>query len=119
VIFGKPLETLNEREQGTLQQSAVSITSGFVAATVARSVTRALGLDSLGLDIGDVNFAGGGIGFGRYVAPRTYVSVSQQLSGEQGREVSVEYQILPDWKISSSTTTKGENGIDIIWHKRY
>jgi translocation and assembly module TamB len=119
LIFGKPLNALNKNEQGSLQQSALSITSGFVAANVAKSVSRALGLDSLGLDITDVDFAGGNIGFGRYVAPGTYVSVSQQLSGERGSEVSLEYQVAPDWKISSSTTSTGSNGIDIIWHKRY
>jgi len=119
LIFGRPLNALNEAEQGSLQQSALSITSGFVAARIAQSVSQALGLDNLGLDIGDVDFAGGRIGFGRYVGPGAYVSVSQQLSGEQGREVSIEYQIAPDWKFSSSTTSTGSNGIDIIWHKRY
>ena len=119
LIFGKPLGSLNEHEQGSLQQSALSITSGFVAATVAQSVSRALGLDALGLDIGDVSFSGGRVGFGRYVGPGAYVSVSQQLAGEQGREVALEYQITPDWKISTSSTTTGSSGIDIIWHKRY
>jgi translocation and assembly module TamB len=119
LIFGKPLNALNKNEQGSLQQSALSITSGFVAGTVAKSVSRALGLDALGLDVTDVDFGGGSIGLGRYVAPGTYVSYSEELSGERGREISLEYQIIPNWKISSSTTTTGSNGIDIIWNKRY
>jgi translocation and assembly module TamB len=119
LIFGKPLNTLTTHEQGALQQSALSITSDFVAGTVAKSVSQALGLESLGFDITEVDFGGGAIGFGRYVAPGTYVSYSEELSGERGREISLEYQIIPNWKISSSTTTTGSNGIDIIWHKRY
>jgi len=119
LLFGRPINTLNRDEQGSLQQSALSITSGFVAGTIAKSVSGALGLDSLGLDVGEVNFSGGKVGFGRYFGSGAYVSASQQLSGQYGREVSLEYQIAPDWKIGTSATSTGSNGIDVIWHKRY
>lgn len=119
LVFGKRLDALNQHEQGSLQQSALNITSGFIAAGIAQSVSQALGLDALGLDLGDVSFSGGRIGFGRYIGPGTYISVSQQLSGEQGQEVALEYRITPDWTISSSTTSAGSSGIDLIWHKRY
>ncbi|MGH7855013.1 MAG: hypothetical protein ACREP3_16305, partial [Candidatus Binatia bacterium] len=74
---------------------------------------------SLGLDIREVDFSGGRVGFGRYVGSKTYVSASQQLTGEHGREVALEYEIAPDWKIGTSATSTGSSGIDIIWHKRY
>jgi autotransporter translocation and assembly factor TamB len=119
LLFGRPINTLNQNEQGALQQSAVGITSGYVAGRIANSVSEALGLDSLGVDIREVDFSGGRVGFGRYVGSKTYVSVSQQLSGEHGREVQLEYQIAADWKLGTSTTSTGSNGIDIIWHKRY
>jgi autotransporter translocation and assembly factor TamB len=63
--------------------------------------------------------SGGQVGFGHYVGSQTYVSMSQQLTGDQGREVKLEYQIAPEWKLGTSTTSKGSNGIDIIWQKRY
>ena len=89
----------------------------FVAAKIASSVATALGLDSLGIDIREVS--SGQVGIGRYIGNRTYVSASQQLSGEHGNEVSLEYKIARDWKIGTSATSTGESGIDIIWHKRY
>ena len=119
LIFGRPIDSLSQKEQGSLQQSALSITSGYVASQIANSVSKSLGLDSLGVDLREVDFSGGRVGFGRYVGNKTYVSVSQQLSGEAGREVSMEYQVAPDWKIGTSTTSTGSNGIDIIWNKRY
>ncbi len=119
LLFGRPMNTLSQSEQGSLQQSAINVTSGFVAGRIANSVSTALGLDSLGVDIREVDFSGGRVGFGRYVGSKTYVSVSQQLAGEHGREVSLEYEIARDWKIGTSTTSTGSNGIDIIWHKRY
>ena len=119
ILFGRPLNTLNQNEQVSLQQSAINLASGFVAGRIAGSVAKALGLDSLGLDIREVDFSGGRVGFGRYVGSKTYVSASQQLTGEHGREVSLEYEIVPDWKIGTSATSTGSSGIDIIWHKRY
>jgi autotransporter translocation and assembly factor TamB len=119
LVFGKPIDALNQKEKGSLQESAINITGGYLAGRIANSVSEALGLDRLGVDIRQVSFAGGGIGFGSYVGDRTYLSVSQQLSGEHGREVSVEYQLAPEWKLGTSTTSTGSSGIDLIWQKRY
>jgi autotransporter translocation and assembly factor TamB len=119
LIFGKPIASLSQKEQGSLQQSALSITSGYVASQIANSVSNALGLDSLGVDLREVDFSGGRIGFGRYVGNKTYVSVSQELANDHGREVGVEYEVAPNWKIGSTTSSSGSKGIDIIWNKRY
>jgi autotransporter translocation and assembly factor TamB len=119
VLFGRPLNTLNQSEQVSLQQSAVNLASGFVASTVVSSVSKSLGLDSLGIDVSELDFSSGKVGFGRYVGRKTYVSASQQLSGERGREVRFEYEIAKDVKIGTATSSAGGNGIDIIWHKRY
>ncbi len=119
LIFGRPINALNRNEQGALQQSAIGITSGYVASRIANSVSSALGLDNLGVDVRQVDFSGGQVGFGRYFGSKTYVSVSQQLTGERGREVAAEYQIAPDWKLGSSTSSTGSKGIDLIWQKRY
>ena len=119
LIFGKPVNALSRTEQNTLQQSAAEMAGGLAAAKVASAVSDALGLDRLGLDLGEIDITGGQIGFGRYIGNRTYVSISQELAGEAGREVSIEYQIGPDWKITSSTSTTGTSGVGILWHKRY
>ena len=119
LLFGKPLNSLNRNQQNTLQQSAAEMAGGFAAAKVAEALSEALGLDRLGLDLGEVDAGGGQIGLRRYIGNRTYISISQDLSGETGQEVSIEYQIGPDWKITSSTSTAGSSGVGILWHKRY
>jgi autotransporter translocation and assembly factor TamB len=78
-----------------------------------------LSLDTLGADLREVDFSGGRIGFGRYVGNKTYVSVSQELANDHGREVALEYEIARDWKIGTTTSSSGSKGIDIIWNKRY
>jgi len=117
LLFGKPSKDLNRGEQTSLAQNALDVTSGFAAATIGSAVAEALGLDDLGF--GDLGFTGGRFGVGRYIGRSTYVTVNQELAGERGQEVSVEYQLAPDWKIGSTTTSKGSSEVEIIWHKRY
>ena len=56
---------------------------------------------------------------GRYIGRRTYVKVGQDLAGENGQKTTVEYDVAPDWKVGSSTTSKGSSDVEVIWHKRY
>jgi autotransporter translocation and assembly factor TamB len=100
LIFNKPLSSLEKSEQASLQQNAISITSGFAAAQIGQAVSQALGLQELGVDI-------------------TNVSVSQDVSGKYGQEVSAEYRITSDWRFSVSARTVGPDGVDLIWQKRY
>jgi autotransporter translocation and assembly factor TamB len=119
ILFGRPLNRLNQSEQVSLQQSAANLATGFVAGAVANSVAKALGLESLGIDVSELDFSSGKVGFGRYFGRNTYVSASQEVTGEHGREVRVEYEVAKDIKIGTSASSTGGNGIDIIWHKRY
>ncbi len=91
---------LEKSERASLQQNAVSITSGFAAAQIGQTVSQALGLQELGVDI-------------------TNISFSQDVSGKYGREVSAEYRITSDWRFSVSASTVGPDGADLIWQKRY
>ncbi|MBI4529102.1 MAG: translocation/assembly module TamB domain-containing protein [Deltaproteobacteria bacterium] len=119
LLFGKPTRALNQNEQFSLQQSAIDLASGYAASKIAGAVSQALGLEKLGIDVTDFSFTGGRVGFGRYVTQKTYVSVSQELAGERAREFSFEYEIARDWKLRSTTSPTGGNGVDIIWHKQY
>ena len=100
LLFNKPLSSLEKSEQASLQQNAVSITTGFAAGQIGQAVSKALGLQELGVDI-------------------TNVSVSQDVSGKYGQEISAEYRITSDWRFSVSASTVGPDGVDLIWQKRY
>ena len=119
LLFGKPASALGKGEKANLQQQAVSLTSGYAASTIGRSVSDALGLDALGIDLSDVDFSGGRVGFGRSLNRKTRISASQNVGGEEGQEVAIDYEIAPDWDFRTTTSSKGSSGADIIWRKRY
>ena len=119
LVFGRPITELNRSEELSLQQNAIDITSGFAAAKIGAAVSEAIGLDSLGFDLGDLDFSGGRVGYGRYIGRQTYVTLRQELDGEHGQKATVEYQLTPNWKVGSSTTSEGSSEVEVIWHKRY
>jgi len=49
----------------------------------------------------------------------TSVPLDLPANGRLRTPRQMEYQVVPDWKIGTSTTSTGSNGIDVIWHKRY
>ncbi len=119
LLFGKPTSALGEGEQADLQNQALSITTGYAATRIGESVSQALGLEELGLSIQEMDLSSGRVGIGGYIGPNTYVSTSQDMSGKAGREVSVEYHLNRQWKVTTSTGADGNNTAGVIWHKQY
>ncbi len=119
LLFNKPVSALDKGEQASLQENAIGIVGGFAATKIGQGVAEALGLQSLGVDIGSIDFSGHAVRYGQYLGRDTFISVSQEISGKYGREISAEYQITSDWRFSVSSSTTGPDGIDLIWQKRY
>ena len=119
LLFGKPTSALNKGEEIDLQQEAVALTSGYAAATLGQSVSDALGLDTLGIDLSDLDFSGGQVGFGRALTRKTRISASQSIGGKQGQEVAIDYEVTPNLDLRTSASSTGSSSADIIWRKRY
>jgi len=114
IMFGKPVNELGGGEGVALDQAAVGIAAGYAAS----KVSQALG-DSLGFQISELDVTKGRVGVGRYVTPKTYVSVTQDESGGGSREVQVQYYATPRWTFETSTTTEGDSGLDVFWQTKY
>lgn len=114
LAFGKPANALNQGEKVSLQAQVLQATAGYVAADLRQSVAERLGLDSLEFDVAERR-----LGVGKYVTKDIFVSTSQQFGAQQKQEVSIEYQLDTDWQLKASTSSHGDSGIDLFWHKRY
>jgi translocation and assembly module TamB len=120
LMFGKPANSLSQGQKTTLQSQAVQALTGAMASELGQALSESLGLDNLELDVGQ-NPHQSKVGAGKYVSPGVFVSTSQQLggNGQGGQDVSIEYQLSDDWQLKASTTSKGNNGLDILWKKKY
>jgi translocation and assembly module TamB len=119
LLFGKPTAELSGNQQLSLRQNAIDIGAGFAAAELTKTVTDALGLERLGLDLSELSYSGGQVRVGQYLGQQTFVSFGQEVSGKHSQEVSVEYQITRSVRIDATRDATGNNGVDIIWRKRY
>lgn len=121
LVFGKPANALSDKQKVSLQSQALQAVAGSVAADLRQALAEQLGIENLELEVGE-NPSQSKVGIGKYIAPGVFVSTSQQLSANsqgQGRDVTIEYQLNENWQLKASTTARGNNGVDILWKKKY
>ena len=116
LLFGKPASELERGEKLDLQRQAASLAGSYAASAIGQSVSDALGLEALGVEM---DFSGGQVGFQRYLTPKTRISISQDVVGRKGQEVSIHYELAPGWELGTVTSSSGSSGADILWRKRY
>ena len=119
ILFGRTVPQLGEGERTSLQSQAVDVASSFAAQELGRSISDALGLDHLGIDIRQLDVRGGTVGLGAYVTENTYIAIDQDISGKGGTKATIEYSLTPRLQVQTSTSTAGNSEGGIIWKKRY
>lgn len=116
LMFGKPINNLDQGEQTALQQQAQNMAANLAVGQVGQAMSDALGL---GIDIQEIDVAAGRIGLGKYLTPQTYVSVAQDFAGRGGQQVTVDYYVTPQWTLRTSADSTGNNGADVFWRLEY
>lgn len=119
ILFGKTIDDLSGGEKARLEDQAADLVAGYAASELGRSVSDALGLDHLGIDIRQVDFEGGSVGAGRYIAEDTYLAIEQSVTGDAGTEVRVEHHLTPTLRLHSATGSEGDSEAGFLWRKRY
>jgi autotransporter translocation and assembly factor TamB len=46
------------------------------------------------------------------------VTIAENVA-QQGQEAGIEYELTRRWSLSTSTTSTGASGADVIWRLRY
>jgi autotransporter translocation and assembly factor TamB len=118
LVFGRTTAALSSGEKVSLQSQALQAAAGYLANDLRQSLAQELGVDNLEFDVGQT-LSQSRVGVGKYVADDVFVSTSQQLSDASNREFAVEYSLSENWQIKASTTTRGNDGIDVFWRQRY
>ncbi len=119
LLFGKPARALGRSEQIDLRQQAVALTSGYAAARIGQSVSEALGLEELGIDLSGLNFSGAHISFEGRLNRKTRISATQNIGTGHGQAVAVDYELSPNIDMRTTASSQGASSADIIWRKRY
>lgn len=118
LMFGKTTTSLSAGEKVSLQSQVLQTATGYIANDLRQSLAKELGVDNLEFDVGET-LKKSRIGAGKYVAEDVFVSTSQEVGNPSAQEFTVEYSFSENWQIKASTTTRGNDGIDVLWQKRY
>ena len=117
LMFGKTAKDLNEGQRADMQDGATQLATSFAASEVGQSVSDALGLSGRGIQLQELSASR--VALGTYLTDKTFVTVGQKYGAQQGQEMRVEYELTRQWSITSSASSAGGSGADVIWHRRY
>jgi translocation and assembly module TamB len=123
LIFGKTSDRLTSSEQTTLGSKAEQFAGGLAAGMLERTVGKALGLDTVAIELGDQGSASS-VGAGRYLTQDIYVEYERKFrdprqGSRTGNAVTVEYSINRDLKLEATGSDYGETAIDFVWSHDY
>ena len=117
LMFGRTARDLSQGQQEDMQNRATQLAVSFAASEIRQSVSGVLGLSGRGIQLQELS--GSRVALGTYLTDRTFVTVGQNYGTQQGHEMQIEYELSPRWSVTSSSSSVGGSGADIIWHRRY
>ncbi|MEA3412775.1 MAG: translocation/assembly module TamB domain-containing protein, partial [Pseudomonadota bacterium] len=123
LMFGKTSDRLTSSEQGSLSSQAESLAGGLASSLLERSLGKAVGLDTIDIDLGDSDTAGS-VGVGRYISQDVFMSYERVFRNPQNRDqggnaVGIEYTIRRGLKIRGTGSDFGESAIDFFFEHDY
>ncbi|MGC1953081.1 MAG: translocation/assembly module TamB domain-containing protein, partial [Gammaproteobacteria bacterium] len=123
LIFGKTSDRLTRSEQTTLGSKAQQFAGGLAAGMLEQTVGKALGLDTVAIELGDQGSASS-VGAGRYLTQDIYVEYQRKFhdprqGNRTGNAVTVEYSISRGLKVEATGSDYGETAIDFVWSHDY
>ena len=108
---------------GRLEGQAAVLVLGVAANQLKRTIGRRLNLDVVEIDLGLGNSATR-VRAGKYFGSRFFVSYAQVVSEARGREVVVEYELLPNVTLEAQQREGNErerdrSSLGIFWKKEW
>ncbi len=117
LVFGRPLDQLDEKETGMLQSRAVSVARTFTTSRIEAMLSRQLGVDMLRFTAGETG--GRALMVGKYLNRRTLLRYEQSLQSEQVFSLGLEYWLARRFKLETSFSRATQSGLDLKWSRNY
>ncbi|HXE79176.1 MAG TPA: translocation/assembly module TamB domain-containing protein, partial [Vicinamibacterales bacterium] len=131
IIFNQPVNALGEGQQISLAERAGALATGFVASSLARSISGALELDIFEIQTTAEAGGGGTLTVGEQVGERLFIRFRQGFGAQSISEFILEYQLADFLRLQTSLAESGganqrtlmrrveQAGIDLIFFFTY
>ena len=118
LLFGRPLDELDEGQADLLAQRTREIAAAYGAAVLSQRVGQRLGVDILSIQPGGEDGATSLV-VGQYLSPDVIVQYEQVLEEGAAALVRLEY-MLTRTLVLEGVASQGEgSGVQILWQKDY
>ena len=131
IVFNQPVNALGEGQQVSLAQRGAALATGFVASSLADSISGALELDLFEIQTTAEMGGGGSLTVGEQVGERLFVKFRQAFGAQSISEFILEYQLADFLRLQTSvaegnaatqrtlTQRVEQSGVDLIFFFSY
>lgn len=118
LLFGKPSYELEASRAAAIELVFAQLGGEIGLDDLRARLSRYLPFDTFSVDLGDES--GARVEVGRYLRDDVFVRYGRSVGAEQSSDqVTVEWQLTPEVRVESQTSTDGSSGADVIWQKDY
>jgi translocation and assembly module TamB len=117
IVFNQPVNELGEGQQVNLAERAGALASGYLTASLARSIGSALELDEFDIQAMGDQGSGPSLTIGEQVGEKLFVRVRQAFGEAQATEFILEYQ-LADYLRLQATAAEISGGNQRVRFRR-
>jgi len=118
LVFGHPLENLNQREAASLQGEAFALLGRMVAMQVLGIFGEKLPLDTVQIRASKEGTST--LEVGKYLTRNIFVSFGKEFGQEKGSEqIVVEYYLYSNLTLNAEIRNDQRSGVDLIWKKDF
>jgi len=119
LVFGKPLDTLDQDQVSLVERRATEIAAAMGAVKLQEGLSRQLGIDMVTIRSGVAADEASAIVVGKYLSPRLLVKYERLLEEQAAQFINIEYLLTRRLKIETLYGRQDQQGIEIEWSNEY
>lgn len=124
IFLGTDPADLGKQDDRSVEQQAVGAVAGFLVGQLQDKLGRALPIDTLDVELGDVAAGGAGtrVTLGKWITRKLFLAYRYKFEAdtqqENDNESVVQYRFLPGWMIEVVLGLTRQDA-DLLWTKRF
>ncbi len=124
IFLGTDPADLGKQDDRTMEQQAVGAMAGFLVGQLQDKLGRALPIDTLDVELGDVAAGGAGtrVTLGKWITRKLFLAYRYKFEAdiqqENDNESVVQYRFLPGWMVEVVLGLTRQDA-ELLWTKRF
>lgn len=119
LLFGKPLDELNEGQEQLLRQRTSQVLLAYGAIRLQDQLSKRMGVDLVTINQGARDDQASSLVLGKYLSPKVLLSYEQFLDADSNFRVKLEYNLSRSFDIQTTVGQGDASGIDLLWSRDY